>query len=217
MPFPAARLIFDDQHTEGPVEQRRIRLAAVGDELLAGLGDPRALGWFGRVMARTRPDTASVEAYSLPAPGEGTEALANRWLQEAGRRFETGFENRLVIGLSDRDLDLDLSTARSRLNLANILDGASQMSVKVLVVGPPPGLDAERNRRLADLSAAFGDVTTRRKHVFVDTFSPLLAHEQWRHDLASNAGTPGQAGYGLIAWLVLHRGWFQWLEVPAPE
>ncbi|WP_394253333.1 GDSL-type esterase/lipase family protein [Arthrobacter pityocampae] len=199
------------------MEQRRIRLAAVGDELLAGLGDPRALGWLGRVMARTRPDIVSVEAYSLAAPGEGTEALANRWLQEAGRRFADGYDNRLVIGLSDRDLDLELSTARSRLNLANILDGASQSSVKALVVGPPPGLDAERNRRLADLSAAFGDVTTRRKHVFVDTFSPLLAHEQWRHDLASNGGTPGQAGYGLMAWLVLHRGWFQWLEVPAPE
>ncbi|WP_199276305.1 GDSL-type esterase/lipase family protein [Arthrobacter sp. CAN_A2] len=199
------------------MEQRRIRLAAVGDELLAGLGDPRALGWLGRVMARTRPDNVSVEAYSLAAPGEGTEALANRWLQEAGRRFADGYDNRLVIGLSDRDLDLELSTARSRLNLANILDGASQTSVKALVVGPPPGLDPERNRRLADLSAAFGDVTTRRKHVFVDTFTPLLAHEQWRHDLAANGGTPGQAGYGLMAWLVLHRGWFQWLEVPAPE
>ncbi|THJ66160.1 lysophospholipase [Arthrobacter echini] len=196
---------------------RRIRLTAVGDELLAGLGDPRALGWFGRVLARTRADSAVVEAYSLAAPGEGTEALAARWQQETGRRFAEGHENRLVIGLSERDLDLDLSTARSRLNLANILDGASQLSVKALVVGPPPGLDAERNRRLADLSAAFGDVTTRRKHVFVDTFKPLLAHEQWRTDLAANGGLPGQAGYGLMAWLVLHRGWFQWLDIPTPE
>lgn len=168
-------------------------------------------------MARTRPDGVPVEAYSLAAPDEGTEALANRWLQEVGRRFADGHENRLVIGLSDRDLDLELSTARSRLNLANILDGAAQMSVRVLVVGPPPGLDAERNRRLADLSAAFGDVTTRRKHVFVDTFTPLLAHEQWRHDLAANGGAPGQAGHGLMAWLVLHRGWFQWLDLPTPE
>lgn len=199
------------------MEQRTIRLAAVGDELLAGLGDPRALGWLGRVMARTRPDNATVEAYSLAAPGEGTEALANRWLQEVGRRFGDGSDNRLVIGLSDRDLDLELSTARSRLNLANILDGAAHLSVKALVVGPPPGLDAERNRRLADLSAAFGDVTTRRKHVFVDTFTPLITHEQWRHDLSANGGAPGQAGYGLMAWLVLHRGWFQWLDLPVPE
>lgn len=199
------------------MEPRTIRLAAVGDELLAGLGDPRALGWLGRVMARTRPDNATVEAYSLAAPGEGTEALANRWLQEVGRRFGDGSDNRLVIGLSDRDLDLELSTARSRLNLANILDGAAHLSVKALVVGPPPGLDAERNRRLADLSAAFGDVTTRRKHVFVDTFTPLITHEQWRHDLSANGGAPGQAGYGLMAWLVLHRGWFQWLDLPVPE
>ncbi|MBJ2120904.1 lysophospholipase [Arthrobacter sp. MSA 4-2] len=197
------------------MEQRRIRLAAVGDELLAGLGDPRALGWLGRVMARTAPDGVQVEAYPLAAPREGTESLANRWLQETGRRFDDGFENRLVIGLSDRDLDLELSTARSRLNLANILDGAAQMSVKVLVVGPPPGLDPERNRRLGELSAAFADVTTRRKHVYIDTFTPLVAHEQWRNDLAANGGTPGQAGYGLMAWLVLHRGWFQWLEIPA--
>lgn len=198
------------------MEQRRIRLAAVGDELLAGLGDPRALGWLGRVLARTTPDNAVVEAFSLPAPGEGTEALSSRWLPEAGRRFADDVENRLVIGLSDRDLDLDMSTARSRLNLANILDGAAQMSIKVLVVGPPPGLDSERNRRLADLSAAFADVTTRRKHVYVDTFTPLQAHEGWRSDLAANGGGPGQAGYGLIAWLVLHRGWYQWLEIPAP-
>jgi hypothetical protein len=198
------------------VEQRKIRLAAVGDELLAGLGDPRALGWLGRVLARTTPDNATLEAFSLAAPGEGTEELAARWLQEAGRRFSDHTENRLLIALSDRDLDLEISTARSRLNLANILDGAAQMSIKVLVVGPPPGLDADRNRRLADLSAAFADVTTRRKHVYVDTFTPLHAHEQWRSDLAANGGGPGQAGYGLIAWLVLHRGWFQWLEIPAP-
>ncbi|MCC3273795.1 lysophospholipase [Arthrobacter zhangbolii] len=196
------------------MEQRRIRLAAVGDELLAGHGDPRALGWLGRVLARTSPENVNLQAYSLAAPHEGTEALANRWLAEAGRRFDDGCENRLVIGLSDRDLDLELTTARSRLNLANILDGAAQMSIKVFVVGPPPGLDPERNRKLADLSAAFGDVTTRRKHVYVDTLSPLLNHEQWRNDLAANGGTPGQAGYGLMAWLVLHRGWYQWLDLP---
>ncbi|HXF01819.1 MAG TPA: GDSL-type esterase/lipase family protein, partial [Arthrobacter sp.] len=144
------------------------------------------------------------------------EELAGRWLQEAGRRFDDGFENRLIIGLSGRDLELGLSTARSRLNLANILDGAAQLSVKVFVVGPPPGLDAQRNAQLAELSTAFGDVTTRRKHVFVDTFTPLLNHEQWRTDLASNGGAPGQAGYGLLAWLVLHRGWYPWLDLPEP-
>ncbi|MGW9414095.1 GDSL-type esterase/lipase family protein [Arthrobacter cupressi] len=199
------------------MEDRKLRIAAVGDELLAGLGDPRALGWLGRVLARTPQDAVAVESYSLPCPMEGTEGLAARWLDEAGRRFSDAHENRLVIGLSARDIEFGLSTARSRLNLANILDGASQNSVEVFVVGPPPGLDPARNRRLADLNAAFSDVTTRRNHHYVDTFSPLLNHEQWRTDLASNGGTPGQAGYGLMAWLVLHRGWFQWLRIAQPE
>lgn len=196
------------------MEQRNIRLAAVGDELLAGVGDPRALGWLGRVLARTPRDDINLEAYSLATPREGTEALANRWLVEAGRRFDDFHENRLVLGLSDRDIEFGLSTARSRLNVANILDGAAQLSVPVFVVGPPPSLDPAHNRKLAELNTAFADVTTRRRHVYVDTFTPLLTHEQWRSDLAANGSVPGQAGYGLMAWLVLHRGWFQWLNIP---
>ncbi|MBT1003085.1 lysophospholipase [Paenarthrobacter sp. DKR-5] len=200
------------------MEDRKLRIAAVGDELLAGVGDPRALGWWGRTIARTPQDgLASLEAFALAAPQEGTEALAARWLQEAGRRFDDYHENRLVIGLSGRDIEFGLSPARSRLNLANILDGAAQLNIRVFVVGPPPALDPVQNKRLAELNAAFADVTTRRKHVYVDTFSPLLNHEQWRTDLAANGGTPGQAGYGLIAWLVLHRGWFQWLDLPQGE
>ena len=199
------------------VEDRKLRIAAVGDELLAGLGDPRALGWLGRVLARTPQDGLSLECYSLPCPLEGTEGLAARWLEEAGRRFNSQHENRLVIGLSGRDVEFGLSTARSRLNLANILDSASQSKIEVFVVGPPPSLDPAQNRRIGELNTAVADVTTRRKHLYVDTYSPLLNHEQWRQDLAANGGTPGQAGYGLMAWLVLHRGWFQWLGMDAPE
>ncbi|BAS09745.1 hypothetical protein AHiyo4_31670 [Arthrobacter sp. Hiyo4] len=174
------------------MEDRKLRIAAVGDELLAGLGDPRALGWLGRVLARTPQDGMVMEAYALPCPQEGTEGLAARWQEEAGRRFGDQHENRLVIGLSGRDIEFGLSTARSRLNLANILDTATQNRIEVFVVGPPPTLDPVQNRRLADLNTAFADVTTRRKHLYVDTFSPLLNHEQWRQDLAANTGTPGR-------------------------
>ncbi|GAB4099774.1 GDSL-type esterase/lipase family protein [Sinomonas halotolerans] len=197
--------------------ERKLRLAAIGDELLAGTGDPRALGWIGRVLARTPREELTLESYVLAAPDEGTEALTARWEAEALRRFADGYENRLVIGLSGRDIEFGVSPARSRLNLANILDSAHQNSMEVFVVGPPPTLDPAQNRRLAELNTAFADVTTRRSHYYVDTFSPLLNHEQWRGDLAANAGAPGQAGYGLIAWLVLHRGWFPWLRLPQPQ
>lgn len=196
------------------MEKRKLRIAAVGDELVAGVGDPRALGWLGRVLARTPHEDIALQSYVLASPQEGTEALAGRWLLECGRRFDDFHENRLVIGLSGRDIEFGLSTARSRLNLANILDGATQLNIPVFVVGPPPSLDPVLNRKLAELNTAFADVTTRRKHHYVDTFSPLQNHEQWRTDIAVNGGTPGQAGYGLMAWLVLHRGWYQWLNLP---
>ena len=48
-----------------------------------------------------------------------------------------------------------------------------------------------------------------------DSFTPLAGHDQWRTDLAASrvAHHPGQAGYGLIAWLVLHHGWGPWLQI----
>lgn len=196
------------------MELRTIRITAIGDELLAGHGDPRALGWFGRVMARTQDPSLRLQSYVLACPAEGSEALADRWLGEATRRFGDQVENRLVIALSDRDVDLEVTTARSRLNLANILDAASQMNIKALLVGPAPGLDDVRNAKVAELNRVYADVAMRRNHHYIDTFTPLRAHAQWRSDLTASGGVPGQAGYGLMAWLVLHRGWYRWLDLP---
>lgn len=201
--------------------ERSIRIVAVGNELLTGVGDPRALGWFGRALSKTPVETARIEHYVLAMPGEGTEALSHRWQQETALRFDAPadaeIEKHLVVSLNDSDLESSSSSARSRLNLANILDRASQDGIRCLAVGPLPTLDDERNRRIAELNAAYQDVATRRSQVYVDAFTPLLSHDQWRTDLAANGGVPGQAGYGLIAWLVLHRGWYSWLGLPEPS
>ena len=62
---------------------------------------------------------------------------------------------------------------------------------------------------------AQADVCARRGVPFVDCFAPLLGHDQWSSDLAASRVQhhPGQAGYGLIAWLVLHNGWDDWLQI----
>ncbi|MPZ04514.1 lysophospholipase, partial [Micrococcus luteus] len=110
----------------------------------------RAIGWWGRVLARTQAPDVELENYVLAVPHETTEDLNERWWGEASRRFPEETENRLVVALSDADLDLEAtSTARSRLNLANVLDTASQRNSPVLVVGPTPTLDEQRNARLA--------------------------------------------------------------------
>jgi acyl-CoA thioesterase I len=190
-----------------------LRLAVVGDELVAGAGDPKGLGWVGRVTART-PTPEPLTVLTLAVPGETTTGLGARWDEEASRRWSPDTDNRLVVALGRADVDAGLSLARSRLNLANILDVADQRRIPAFVVGPPPGSTAD-SEKLADLSAAFADVAARRRVPFVDTYTPLAAHDQWLGDLAAGDGVlPGQAGYGLMAWLVLHTGWHAWLGLP---
>ncbi|MGP7959917.1 GDSL-type esterase/lipase family protein [Sanguibacter sp. A247] len=196
---------------------RKLRICVVGDELAAGVGDPKALGWVGRVVART--GEVDVEHYVLATPGETTTALSGRWEREVEPRLsaDTEIDHRLVVALGRHDLAAGLSVARSRLNLANILDVADARHLRTLVVGPPPGLHADDDR-LADLSRAYSDVAQRRRVPFVETFAPLVSHDQWHADLAARGDDlPQQAGYGLMAWLVLHSGWHQWLGLASPD
>ena len=114
-------------------------------------------------------------------------------------------------------LEAGLSVARSRLNLANILDVAEARHLRTLVVGPPPGVH-DADERLAELSRAYGDVAQRRRVPYVETFTPLVNHDQWHADLAGRGDDlPQQAGYGLMAWLVLHSGWHRWLGLADPD
>ncbi|ROP45999.1 GDSL-type esterase/lipase family protein [Pseudokineococcus lusitanus] len=192
------------------------RICVLGDALVAGVGDPRALGWTGRVAARTpEDDDGPTTLFPLGVPGEGTSGLLERWVGEAGRRFAPGADNRVVVGLGSADLEAGLTMARSRLNLANVLDEAMSRGLPVLVVGPVPGLEGARNDDVAELADAFADVCARRAVRYVDCFDPLVHHEQWHADVAAGDGVhPGQAGYGLLAWLVLNGGWRPWLGLP---
>lgn len=186
-----------------------LRLCVIGDELVAGQGDGRGLGWVGRVVARTKTDPPPFVAV-LAVPGEDTVGLGARWEAETDRRFSPNGDNRLVIGLGATDVARGVSLARSRLNLANILDAASAKRVQSFVVGPPPHPEVDPDRT-EELSNAYADVCFRRRVPYVETFASLRAHEQWLADFAEGGTHPGQAGYGLLAWLVLHHGWAGWI------
>lgn len=199
------------QVVDGP---RRVGVCFVGDEYVAGLGDPKALGWVSRVIARTPHAGVDLATYNLGVRGDSSTEVLARWHQEAAPRWRVANERRLVVGFGAHDVEQGLSTARSRLNLANILDDASSAAIATFVVGPAPSADNEVNERLQVLVDAQADVCARRGVTYVDCFRPLLGHDQWNADLgASPDGLPGQAGYGLIAWLVLHAGWQNWLDL----
>jgi acyl-CoA thioesterase I len=198
----------------GAGREHGLRVCVVGDDLVAGIGDARSLGWVGRVSARTPRDEVTLALFPLGVPDETTAGLLARWREEAFRRFAGAAPEdcRLVVGLGGHDVYAGVSLPRSRLNLANILDECGSRRLPVFVVGPPPAPYDRLNASVAELSAAFADVCVRRGVPYVDTFTPLVAHEEWLTDLAAGDGVhPGQAGYGLLAWLVLHGGWHTWL------
>jgi hypothetical protein len=186
-------------------------VVVLGDELLTGAGDPKGLGWLGRVQARL-PQGEDVAFFPLAMVGETTSKLLERWRSEAMLRFTSESENYLVLALSPADISAAITISRSRLNLASLLDDAMREGVKIFVVGPAPTGVTEFDHELEHLCAGFEDVVKRRNIIFVDCFKPLREHEGWLREVQSHQRRlPGQVGYGLIAWLVLNRGWFDWL------
>ena len=196
---------------EGP---RDIALVFIGDAFVAGYGDPKGLGWVSRVVARTAPPDVDITAYQLGVRDESSADVLARWRIECPPRWKDRSEKRLVVAVGHSDAVNGMSTARVRLNLANILDDAAASGVAAFAVGPPPTLDADLNARLEIVVEAQADVCARRGVPYVNCYRPLIGHEQWHSDLGATDGVyPGHAGYGLIAWMVLHGGWDQWLDL----
>ena len=197
---------------DGP---RDVGIVFVGASLVAGVGDPKGQGWVSRVVGRTHSADLELTAYNLGVRGDTTADVLARWTSECAPRWQGRAEKRLVISVGGNDAATGVTLARHRLNLANILDDAASAGIGTFVVSPPPTDDEELNAKLDVLVEAQADVCSRRGVPFVDCFRPLLGHEQWQSDLAASRVPhhPGQAGYGLIAWLVLHNGWYDWLQI----
>lgn len=198
--------------------RRDVRIVILGDAIISTAGDPKGMGWVGRVTSKTPSNIPRIEIFALPAPLETTSMLAERWQSEVQRRFSAETENKLVIALSNHDPAAGISISRSRLNIATIVDEAKRAGIESFLVGPTPHRNAELNTEVEHLASGFEDVAARRGIPFVDCFRPLVEHEGWNLEIeTSEHGIPGQVGHGLIAWLVLNRGWYEWLEIPAPE
>jgi len=195
--------------------RRDIGLAFLGDSFVVGAGDPKGQGWVTRVIARSQAPEADLTVYNLGVRGATSSDVLDRFRSEVPPRFEDRAEKRLIVSVGTDDVRTGMSVARHRLNLATVLDEAASSNVSAFVLSPPPGPDAAANALLEVFVDAQADVCSRRGVPFVDAYRPLLGHDQWESDLAAATipGHPGQAGYGLIAWLVLNGGWREWLDI----
>jgi acyl-CoA thioesterase-1 len=195
-----------------------LRVIVLGDQLITASGDPKGMGWVGRVQARTPQVDPTIELITLPYPDDTSLTLNKRWLAEVQPRQNQLGRTQVAIALGNHDIRAGLSTSRSRLNLATVLDDALKYGLEPFVIGPVPHKEAALNSDVEQLSWGFEDVCARRNVPFVDCFHPLLGHEGWNQELQNSpSGLPGQVGYGLIAWLVLNRGWNAWLGIEETE
>ena len=191
-----------------------LRVLVLGDQLVTASGDPKGMGWIGRVQARTPQVDPTIELITLANPDDNSLTLSKRWQAEVTPRVSTIGRTKVAIALSHNDIRAGLSTSRSRLNLATVLDDALKNGFEPFVIGPTPHKESALNNDVEQLSWGFEDVCSRRNVPFVDCFHPLQGHEGWNTELQNSpSGLPGQVGYGLIAWLVLNRGWVEWLGV----
>lgn len=194
-------------HADPAVPARDVCVVTLGGALAAGTGDPKNQGWVTRVMARTSAEDLRLTAYNLAVVGDTSAQVLLRSTTEAPSRWRAHADRRLVVSLGLEDARETISIARHRLNLANVLDSAANDGIGSFVVGPAPtGVDG-LDDALEQYAQAQADVCERRRVPFVDCMAPLRSHDQWLTDVASGDGLPAQAGYGLIAWLVLNNGW----------
>lgn len=194
-----------------------INVFFVGDDLTAGHGDPKALGWTGRVAARTLPHEPSLRFHTLAVPGETTGELTARWDGEVLLRTQHVADDdaitAVLFAIGRHDIHRGISPTMTRLNIANALDRAKALGFRAMLAGPPPG-NPQDDQAVAELSALCAESAQRRAVPYVDMYGPLARHEQWIADMATgDDDLPRQAGYGLMAWLVLHSAWHDWLGV----
>ncbi|WP_298332391.1 GDSL-type esterase/lipase family protein [Haloactinopolyspora sp.] len=201
--------------TAPEAEPRDVRVCVFGDSLVAGLGDPKALGWVGRVAARTPVSTGvRLTAYNLGVLGEGAEEVAVRIPMESAPRFARGSQHRVVVSVGVADAQ---RAVQPELSAAALDFGLGSVSVPALVVGPPPVGDADLQARITDLDAAYADVCKRRDVPYIATAAPLARKAAWQRARSDDGVHPNQAGYGMLAYVVLAGGWYPWLGVETPR
>ena len=156
---------------EGP---RDVGLVFIGDSLVSGYGDPKALGWVvpGRgpqPSTRTSTSRRTTSGCAVTPPRRSWPAGG----PSARRAGRTAPRSGWWSASAPTTSVSGTTTARSRLNLANIIDDAAATGIATFVVGAPPTLDPDFNRRLEVLVEAQADVCARRSVPFVDCYRPL--------------------------------------------
>lgn len=182
---------------------------------MAGVGDPEALGWSGRLTAHAGTAGLALTAYNLGIRGNTSGDIAGRWLPECEARLPSGSECRVVFSFGVNDTVLldgapRVATPAATANLAALLAAARARGWPVLMVGPPPVDDVVHNRRIAELDSGFAGVCAEFGVPYAGSFGLLAEESVWADEVRAGDGAhPGAAGYAVFARQLL-PAWRRW-------
>ena len=196
-----------------------IRICFIGDSFVNGTGDDTALGWVGRVCAVARARGVGLTAYNLGIRRDTSLDVLARCEQEWSRRLPAGVDRRIVLSFGVNDTYIEDGAPDTRVTMAASCDAfrrivaaataatataatatATGSASRVLFVGPPPVAEDDHNARVERLAAALFGEAVRCGVPHIDLFTPLVADERYRREVASGDGAhPNAAGYARIA------------------
>jgi lysophospholipase L1-like esterase len=191
-----------------------IRICFVGDSFVNGTCDRTYLGWTGRLCLKLAEQGLKVTYYNLGIRGDTSGDIVQRWEIETARRLKDGYDNRVVFSFGTNDTTLE--NGQRRLELTDSLRhttqilSVAQQKYPVLMIGPPPILEAEQNSRTKILSDCVGELCTNLNVPYLDLFTPLSQSVAWLEALAGDGVHPGADGYRAIAHLI--QLWPAWSE-----
>ncbi len=192
-----------------------MRICFVGDSIVNGTGDQECLGWAGRICAEAQRRYHDVTYYNLGIRRDTSADIMGRWRQEVACRFPDGVDARVVFSFGGNDVTVEdgvprVEFADSIRNTRQIL-GEAKQSYPVLMVGPPPTVDAEKNEDTARLSKKLGLVCKELEVPYLDVFATLKESGTWIREAEAYDGShPRAGGYSELAALV--QEWPVWLS-----
>jgi len=190
-----------------------LRICFIGDSYVNGTSDPQYLGWTGRVSVAAQQKGYNLTSYNLGVRRETSSDILKRWHQEVALRFPSSCKPFVVFSFGANDTTregdhLRVPDTRSVDNTRTMLRAAQQRYATIMV-GPPPGADAEQNLRTRRLSHLFAEVAENEGVPFLDVFDQLAEDAVWTSEVTAGDGAhPSAAGYAKLAALV--DAWPAW-------
>lgn len=204
---------------------RDVRIGAIGDSFVAGVGDPEHLGWVGRLAAASHRDGLPLTLYNLGIRGDTTRDVLSRWRRELPPRLRPSgggpVEARVVVSVGVNDTSPVPGTpgpagrvgpAASAAHLDMLLGELSDLGWGLLVAGPPPVADPEQTSRIRELDRRFADVCGGAGVPYVGVLDALADDAAWTAEVAAGDGShPAAGGYARLAGIV-DPVWRDWLR-----